>query len=124
MFRGLSFIFCFCILMISCSTPKTAEPKLPSTKEVVNSPETVLVDVRIPEEFQEATAENAINIPLDSIVKNLDFFRKQKQVVVFCNRGRQADEAIKILKDNGINNVTDGTTWKNVKAIQEENKKQ
>ncbi|WP_449400193.1 hypothetical protein [Chryseobacterium wanjuense] len=41
-------------------------------------------------------------------------------MVVFCNKGIQADEAVQILKKNGVE-VYDGTSWKNVKAIQDEN---
>lgn len=105
----------------SCGAPKTvAAEDRSNIKEVVKSPETTLVDVRIPEQYNEATAKNAVNIPLADIENHLDFFRKQKQVVVFCNRGRQADEAIEKLKKHGITNVYDGVTWKNVKAIQEE----
>ncbi|WP_435523057.1 hypothetical protein [Chryseobacterium indoltheticum] len=39
--------------------------------------------------------------------------------MVFCNKGIQADQAVEILKKNGVE-VYDGTTWKNVKAIQQE----
>ncbi len=77
-----------------------------------------MVDVRIPEQYKEGTADNAVNIPLAEIENNIDFLKKQKNVVVFCNRGIQADKAIEILKKNGVEHVYDGTTWKNVKAIQ------
>lgn len=110
---ALSFIAC------TAKPAVTAEDRS-SIKAVVKDPETTLVDVRIPSEFQAGTAHNATNIPLAEIENHLDFFRQQKKVVVFCNRGRQANQAIEILKKNGINNVETGITWKNVKAIQEE----
>jgi len=75
-----------------------------------------LVDVRIPEQFAEATAENAINIPLAEI-ENRSSELKGKKVVVFCNKGIQADQAVEILKKNGVE-VYDGTSLQNVKAIQ------
>ncbi|MGA9213380.1 rhodanese-like domain-containing protein [Kaistella sp.] len=113
------------ISMISWSC-KTAVPvsevSRTAIKEMVTNPETTLVDVRIPEEFSEKTAEGAINIPLAKIEENLDFFRKQKQVVLFCNRGRQSEEAIKILKKNGITNVYSGKTVHNINAIKNEKK--
>lgn len=87
-------------------------------KEVVNRQDVTLVDVRIPEQYAEGTAKNAINIPLAEIQNNPESL-KGKKIVVFCNKGIQADQAVEILKKNGVE-VYDGTTWKNVKAIQEE----
>ena len=105
---------------------KTAVP-MPDTsrtevKAMVTNPAATLVDVRIPEQFAEKTAPGAINIPLAQIEDNLDFFRKQKQVVIFCNSGKQAAQAVEILKKNGIQNVYDAKTLKNVTAINNEAK--
>lgn len=112
------------LLVTSCTTkikPDIADKKV-NIKTIVNDPQVTLVDVRIPEEYQESTAHNAINIPLADIENHIDFLKKQKKIVVFCNRGIQAEKAIELLKKNGLNNVYSGTNWKNVKAIQEENR--
>lgn len=107
----------------SCKTATpTVEVSRAEIKEMVTDPETTLVDVRIPEEFSEKTAQGAINIPVAKIKENLDFFRKQKQVVIFCNRGRQSEEAIEILKKNGITNVYSAKTVQNIEAITKEKK--
>lgn len=109
------------LTMASCKTKSVATaPDRSTIKATVKDDETVLVDVRTPEEFKAGTAHNAVNIPLAEIENNLDFFKEKKRVVVFCNRGRQANQAIEILNKNGIENVENGVTWKNVKAIQEE----
>lgn len=104
----------------SCKTKAVAEENNVKTniKEVVKSSDVVLVDVRIPEQYSEATAKDAVNIPLAELQNNIENL-KGKKVVVFCNKGIQADQAVEILKKNGVD-VYDGTTWKNVKAIQEE----
>jgi len=86
--------------------------------EIVQSPETTLVDVRVPSQFSENTADKAVNIPLAEIENNLDFFRKQKNIVLFCNSGNQSNQALEILKKNGITNVYNGKTVENVDAIQ------
>lgn len=115
----LGFIGTLFLVLTSCTTAKPASsiPKY-NIKEIVKSEDVVLLDVRIPEEYAEATANNAINIPLDSLQNNIESL-KGKKVVVFCNRGMQADKAVDLLSKNGIE-VYDGTTWKNVKAIQQE----
>ena len=107
----------------SCKTATpVSEVSRTDVKEMVISPETTLVDVRIPEQFSEKTAPGAVNIPLALIEDNLDFFRKQKQIVIFCNSGKQAAQATEILKKNGIKNVYDAKTLKNVTAINQEQK--
>ncbi|AKK74824.1 hypothetical protein HX13_16680 [Chryseobacterium sp. P1-3] len=105
-------------MLSACQTTHVAETSKADIKEVINSSETTLVDVRIPEQYAEGTAKNAINIPLSTIQNNLESL-KGKKVVVFCNKGVQADQAVEILKKNGVE-VYDGTSWKNVKAIQDE----
>jgi rhodanese-related sulfurtransferase len=106
------------LVLSACGTVKTAEVSKVNMKEVVNSSDVTLVDVRIPEQYAEETAKDAINIPLAEIHDNIETL-KGKKVVVFCNKGMQADQAFEILKKSGVE-VYDGTTWKNVKAIQEE----
>ena len=107
----------------SCKTtsPVSATSRI-EVKEMVTSPETTLVDVRIPKQFSEKTIDGAVNVPLATIEDNLDFFRKQKQIVLFCNSGKQATQALQILKKNGINNVESAVSVKNVEAIQNEKK--
>lgn len=108
----------------SCNSAKPiAEVSRAEVKEIVSRPETTLVDVRIPDQFSEKTAPGAVNIPLAQIEDNLDFFRKQKQIVIFCNSGKQAAQAVEILKKNGIENVYDAKTLQNVTAIQKERNK-
>ncbi|MGG5209504.1 rhodanese-like domain-containing protein [Chryseobacterium sp. MIQD13] len=106
------------LALTSCKTATTSSTPKADIKEVVNSSDVTLVDVRIPEQYKEGTAKGAVNIPLAEIQNNIDSL-KGKKVVVFCNKGIQADQAMEILKKNGVE-AYDGTSWKNVKAIQEE----
>lgn len=119
--KQLIILILFFAAISSCRTVNVEEQvSRTEIKQMVTNPETVLVDVRIPEEFAEKTAKGAINIPLATVEQNLDFLKKQKQIIVFCNRGRQSDEAIEILKKNGITNVYSAKTVQNVEAIQDE----
>lgn len=117
-------LFAAGFLLFSCAmvTP-VADLPAGSVKEMIKNPETTLVDVRVPEEFAEKTADGAVNIPLAAIKDNIDFLKEQKNVVVFCNSGKQAAEAMEILRKNGIPQVYYGKTLKNVQAIQNENVK-
>lgn len=109
------------MLFVSCTTIVPVETKTPvNLKEIVTNPETTLVDVRIPEQFEKKTAKGAVNIPLAKIEDNIDFFKKQKKVVIFCNSGFQANKAVEILQKNGVENVYFGKTLDNIEAIQNE----
>lgn len=117
---GFIFAVSVSAIVSACKTSVTTHiNNSANIKEVVDSSDVTLVDVRIPEQYKEGTAKNAINIPLADIQNNVNSL-KGKKVVVFCNKGIQADQAAQILKKNGVE-VYDGTSWKNIKAIQEEN---
>ncbi|KAB1229879.1 rhodanese-like domain-containing protein [Chryseobacterium viscerum] len=118
-FFGLALALAF--TLSACKTSHIAETPKVSITEVVNSSDVTLVDVRIPEQYASGTAKNAINIPLADIQNNIESL-KGKKVVVFCNKGIQADQAMEILKKNGVE-AYDGTSWKNVRAIQDETSK-
>ncbi len=116
-----SIILVAAISLMSCKTAALPERPVGNIKEIVMDDETLLVDVRIPEEFSAQTAsDKAINIPLAELENNLDTIKSHKKVVVFCNKGRQADQAMEILLKKGLTNVYDGSTWQNVRAIIQE----
>ncbi|MEY8758080.1 rhodanese-like domain-containing protein [Chryseobacterium tongliaoense] len=112
------FIIAISFVLGACKTANVTQAPQTNIREVVNNSDVTLIDVRIPEQYAEGTAKNAINIPLAEIPNHIDAL-KGKKVVVFCNKGIQADQALEILKKNGVE-AYDGTSWKNVKAIQDE----
>ncbi|PQA93675.1 hypothetical protein B0A69_11785 [Chryseobacterium shigense] len=112
------FIIATALTLTACKTTDMATMPRADIREMVNSSDVTLVDVRIPEQYEAGTAKNALNIPLAELQNNINLL-KGKKVVVFCNKGIQADQAMEILKKNGVE-AYDGTSWKNVKAIQDE----
>lgn len=64
--------------------------------------EAVLIDVRIPEEYQEGHIPGSINIPLqqmeqaETVVKD-----KNKKLYVYCRSGSRSRQAAGILKEMG-----------------------
>lgn len=73
-----------------------------------------LVDVREPSEVAGCGVENALNIPLGSVLENLKAFENKDHIVVFCRSGNRSGQAKIILEQNGFTNVTNGGTWQNV----------
>ncbi|PDS22671.1 rhodanese-like domain-containing protein [Flavobacterium branchiophilum] len=76
-----------------------------------------LVDVRSKDEYESGHVEGSVNIPLDQIQANMAQFKNQKNIVVFCRSGNRSGQAKVILERNGIQNVTNGGTWQEVRAM-------
>ena len=60
-----------------------------------------VLDVRSPEEFAAGHVPGAVNIPHDRLAERLMDVPKDKDVVVYCQSGRRAGLAAKVLADNG-----------------------
>ena len=73
-----------------------------------------LVDVRTPAEFSQGNVKGSVNIPLDTLPSQLQKFKDQKNIVVFCRSGNRSGQAKIILEQNGFSNVTNGGTWEEV----------
>ncbi|SKB99649.1 Rhodanese-related sulfurtransferase [Soonwooa buanensis] len=116
MLVGLSLTSCQTVSNANVSDQKV------DMRSLVNDPQTTLIDVRIPEQYAEGTADNAVNIPLKDLESQVEDLKSKDKIVVFCNTGKQAASAKELLTKHGIKNVYSGTSWKNVKAIQEESK--
>ncbi len=115
-FKTIITAVCIGIMLSACKSTTIAKQPENSITDVVNSTDVVLIDVRVPEQYREGTAYSAVNIPLKELPNRLSEL-KGKKVVVFCNKGIQADQAMQILEKNRIE-AYDGTTWKNVQAMQ------
>lgn len=110
------------LTLAGCATKPAAYTAREGVKEAVLDANATLIDVRIPEQFAAKTAPGAVNIPLKILNDSIAYFKKQEKVVIFCNSGKQAGEAMEILRRNGVQNIFDAKTLKNVEAIQMENK--
>jgi rhodanese-related sulfurtransferase len=78
-----------------------------------NKEDTIMVDVRTLDEYEENTLENAISIPLAGIHEELMSMtsgsieeRKeyvcQKDYIVFCDTGKRSQQAFIIFKKHGF----------------------
>ena len=89
-----------------------------TTKKVeIFSPETLLIDVRTPIEFQYDHLEKAVNIPLKTLKEDIKYFApdKEKPIAVYCSSGKRSEVAVKILKDMGYKNVVNAGKFMELK---------
>ena len=76
-----------------------------------------LVDVRSAQEFNSGHVKGSVNIPVGTVIANINKFKNKNHVVVFCRSGSRSSMAKEILQQNGIANVTNGGTWNNVNNL-------
>ena len=73
--------------------------------------EAIIVDVRTPGEYKSGHIKGSLNLPLDSLGKNLSKLKKDKCVICCCASGMRSGSAKNILKSNGFNEVYNGGSW-------------
>ena len=71
-------------------------------KIMKDAPDSIaLIDVRDPSEFATGTFKGAVNVPINTLEKNIDKLPKDKPIVFFCGaagRGGEAHDMVKLLK--------------------------
>jgi rhodanese-related sulfurtransferase len=85
-------------------------------ENLISKPNTYLLDVRTPEEYQEAHLEGATLIPVGELESRLGELeaQKDKEVIVYCRSGSRSAKASEILSKKGyqVANVEGGiTAW-------------
>ncbi|CEQ21421.1 rhodanese-like domain-containing protein [[Clostridium] sordellii] len=76
-------------------------------KELVKESDTVLIDIRTKEEFEEGNILGAINIPLQNLMYDIDEIEefKNKNVIVYCRSGHRSITACNLLEIEGFKNI-------------------
>lgn len=72
----------------------------------------IIVDVRSPGEYASGNIKGSINIPVDSIGKNLAKLKdKNKVIITCCASGMRSGMAKTMLKNNGYAQVYNAGSW-------------
>ena len=107
--------FLIVILLSGCAATKeenkimynkiTAE----EAKEIIDTQEVIILDVRTQEEFKEKHIEGALLIPdyeLANVAKS-KLPDKNKKILVYCRSGNRSKSAARLLIDMGYTDVSD-----------------
>lgn len=107
--KGKILILLVMILFISgCTSSFTKELTVAQTKTLLEKNEEILIiDVRTREEYNGGHIKGAILIPHDELYDRLDEIKeyKNKPILVYCRTQNRSEEAEKILKENGFNQI-------------------
>ena len=83
--------------------------------EKAHPSDSLLLDVRTPDEFALGSIPGAVNIPVDDIRQRLHEIPRQKRIIVYCGVGQRGYVAARILSQNGfaeVENLSGGIkTW-------------
>ena len=75
-------------------------------KELIEeTPDLVILDVRIVSEYEENHLENTINIPTDELQVRLDELNKKDKILVYCRTGNRSSTALEILIEAGYTEI-------------------
>jgi phage shock protein E len=76
----------------------------------------LIIDVRTPGEYSRGHIENAINIPVDQLSKNLNRLKdKSAPIITCCASGSRSASAQRILNSYSYTNVHNGGGWQSLK---------
>ncbi|MDE3253551.1 MAG: rhodanese-like domain-containing protein [Bacteroidota bacterium] len=70
-----------------------------------------IIDVRTPAEFSGGHIPGSVNIPLDSLQRQMTKIKKDKPVITCCASGMRSASAKHILLANGYAEVHNGGGW-------------
>ncbi|MCG9968055.1 FAD-dependent oxidoreductase [Pelotomaculum terephthalicicum JT] len=74
-------------------------------RELSNSADIQLVDVRTTEEFNQGYISGAVHLPLDHFRQDISRLDSRKKTVVYCRSGYRSYLALKILQQSGFREV-------------------
>ncbi len=76
----------------------------------------VIIDVRTPSEFKGGHAQKAVNIPLDTLDRNINKIKAYKKpIVLCCASGMRSSRAKGVLMNQGLQDVHDAGAWVNLR---------
>ncbi len=86
-----------------------------SIQEIIKQNETVVLDVRTPQEYAGGNVVDSINIPLQELPARVHELGKiNGNIVVCCASGGRSSMATQMLQGQGFRNVYNGGGWTEV----------
>ena len=81
--------------------------------ELIEEPETVVLDVRTPAEFSAGHVEDARNLDINSSSFRDDLSRLDREAsyVVYCQSGNRSAAAVAVMKEQGFVDVADAGAY-------------
>lgn len=65
----------------------------------------ILIDVRMPNEYNISHLNNSINIPVSNILSGIKKYDKNQTIILYCDYGKRSLMAARLLNSVGYNNL-------------------
>ena len=108
-----------CILLTGCNNENIVEKiSCNDMKKILEEDNSILIDVRTKEEYEEEHLDNSINIPLDTLeedITNYEEINKDTKIIVYCKSGKRSHTATEILKEKEYKKIYDLGAMSNCK---------
>ncbi len=109
-----------CMLIMTGCVKKQDNPgtnTVPSVKSETDK-STLVIDVRTPEEYLSGHIDNAINIPVTVIEKEIKNYTtdKNQKILLYCRSGNRSGQALEVLKNLGYTNAENIGGYEEAKA--------
>jgi rhodanese-related sulfurtransferase len=97
--------FMFILLITGCSGGSYTDVTADEAKELIDSGDVQVLDVRTPDEFAAGHIPGAKLVPLQVIESMLSELDKDQKYLVVCRSGNRSTQASGILVENGFTNI-------------------
>lgn len=103
-------LFLMCLCCFACKSSTTADGRFQDiavsdlAKEIKKYPNSVILDVRTPEEVEEGNVKGSINVDYkaDNFEVELKKLDRDKVYFVYCRSGRRSSNALKKMQELGF----------------------
>jgi len=73
---------------------------------ILKDPDLILLDVRMPEEFEIASLSGSLHIPMPEVPKRLGDLNPGSRIVVLCHHGIRSERVARLLERSGFTDVS------------------
>lgn len=100
-------IIFICMIVAGCSNDYTHLETEEAIEFIAENPDALILDVRTVAEYNKKHIPKAVLVPIDEIrAGNFSALPdKSKKILLYCWTGRRAEDAAKILVENGYTNI-------------------
>ncbi|MDR0232908.1 MAG: rhodanese-like domain-containing protein [Dysgonamonadaceae bacterium] len=99
----------FVSLLFSC-TQGTQRERV-DFKKLSQNPNTIIIDVRTPEEFATGHIKESVNIPLQVLPDSAENLKRFENIILVCRSGNRSGNAKLMLENRGLENIYNGGSW-------------
>ncbi|MGM0844791.1 MAG: rhodanese-like domain-containing protein [Bacillota bacterium] len=91
--------------LLACSSNNHEELTNEKAKQMIDSGDVEVLDVRTEEEYAQGHIKDSLLISLDDLDGRLDELDKNQSYLVVCRTGNRSSQAVDLLQTNGFTSV-------------------